>query len=386
MQKLHKIIIAGDLFPVPQNIELFKKGDINSLFGEKIIKLFKEADFSIVNFEGTITDQKEAQKKAGPIIMAPRASINGVKELGVSALALANNHTTDANHQGVEEMLNTLKDAGIDYVGCGTKQNMKKYLSLKIGSKKICIYNVSETFFNSPTDNTIGAHLYDEWIVCNEIKNLKQSHDYLVVIYHGGSEYFRYPTPIVSQRCHRMADCGADIITTQHTHCIGCEEYYHNTYILHGQGNFCFGVHRSIERQKITQKGIILEIVFDDNSIKIKKHLSSIYDNTYIRYDDIQDFSDFDSRSRRVAAGEEFSKELLETRFQDIAHIYIDAYKGKNIILKIIKKYFPSKYKKILFSSYTKKQVLLNLSTLQGDRRNEEMKLVWKYIYEKFAQ
>lgn len=33
---------------------------------------------------------------------------------------------------------------------------------------------------------------------------------------------------------------GADIITAQHTHCNGCEEWYNGTYLLYGQGNFLF--------------------------------------------------------------------------------------------------------------------------------------------------
>ena len=53
---VYKIIIAGDLFPSDGNIDLFEKGDARSLFGPEVCQLFSEADFSIVNLEGALTD------------------------------------------------------------------------------------------------------------------------------------------------------------------------------------------------------------------------------------------------------------------------------------------------------------------------------------------
>ena len=37
-----------------------------------------------------------------------------------------------------------------------------------------------------------------------------------------------------------MAKNGADVILCQHSHCIGCYEYYEGCHILYGQGNFHF--------------------------------------------------------------------------------------------------------------------------------------------------
>ena len=37
-----------------------------------------------------------------------------------------------------------------------------------------------------------------------------------------------------------MVLCGADVVLTQHSHCIGCYEEYEGGHILYGQGNFHF--------------------------------------------------------------------------------------------------------------------------------------------------
>ena len=87
-----RIIVAGDLLPSKENISLFEKGDANALYGKEICQLFSEADFSIANLEGPLTDADLAQEKDGPGIKAPKATIAGIKNLGIKAVALANNH------------------------------------------------------------------------------------------------------------------------------------------------------------------------------------------------------------------------------------------------------------------------------------------------------
>ena len=64
---MSKIIIVGDLFPTETNTPYFTKGDIKSLFGEKLIQLFKEADLTICNLEGALTDHGGICKKTGPV-------------------------------------------------------------------------------------------------------------------------------------------------------------------------------------------------------------------------------------------------------------------------------------------------------------------------------
>lgn len=46
---MKRIIIVGDLFPIKSNIESFSNGDILFLFGEKVIRLFSEADLRVCN-------------------------------------------------------------------------------------------------------------------------------------------------------------------------------------------------------------------------------------------------------------------------------------------------------------------------------------------------
>ena len=67
----HRIIIAGDLFPSAGNIHLFEMGDSQTLYGPEVCQLFSDADFSIVNLEGVLTESEDRLEKAsGPSLKA----------------------------------------------------------------------------------------------------------------------------------------------------------------------------------------------------------------------------------------------------------------------------------------------------------------------------
>lgn len=377
---MHKIVIGGDLLPSGINVSLFQKGDAKSLFGEEICNLFSEADYSLVNLEGPLTDEEKKQEKDGPSLKAPRNCAKGLKALGVKAVALANNHITDFGQKGFTDTLEVLNDEGIDYVGAGINvDKIKKFTIIDLDKIKVCIYNVSETFFNTPDDQFAGAHIYDEYIVCNEIKDLKKDCDYIIVIYHGGAEYLQYPTPLVRKRCHRMADSGADIIITQHTHCIGCEEYYKKSYILHGQGNFLFA--RQKKYPHLTKEGLLLELCFSEDSLSIFKHHVRIKDDV-IRYDNSWKIDEFKSRSNRIDDEEMIIEEYKRVKVDEIMNKYLLAAKGTSIVSRLCLKFFPNYYMNRHARSYTRKQILMNLCVVGQDRRNEDMGYVWQYLLE----
>lgn len=387
MMKETNIIVCGDLLPSGNNVELFKKGDAESLFGKEILQLFADADFSIANLEGPLTDSNIAQQKDGPCIKAPKSAIAGIKKLGVSAVALANNHITDYLQQGIDDTIDTLKGAKIGYVGIIDRNNCdyskgNKFLGLTIGGLKICIYNVSETFFNRPTKEMMGANVYDEWLVLNEIRNLKQKYDYVIVLYHGGAEFLQYPSPQTRKRFHRMAECGADFITSQHTHCIGCEEWYNGSYLLYGQGNFLFA--RQQKYLSLTKQGLITEIKLSKERLKVVNHIVNIEGNI-LRYDKDQDFTTFIERSNRVDDEEYIIDIYKKLKTEKTMRKLLLAAKGNYPLKRITKYLFPQEYRHP-DTTYNLEQMLRNYNVLQGDRLREDMYYIWQYLIENFKK
>ena len=367
MNKAHSIIIVGDLFPVPSNFSKFSEGDVSYLFGEKICDLFAQADYRICNLEGALTDNPGKCEKLGVSLYAPTTTVNAYKQLHIDCCNLANNHITDAGSNGVIDTMKTLDNAGITHLGAGEKEDaICKYVFFKAGEKKICLYNVAETIFNAPTKTQPGAHLYDEYIVCKELEALTKECDYLIVVYHGGAERYRYPTPQTKKRFHRMADCGADMVLSQHTHCVGTEEYYNGAYLLYGQGNFLF---RSFNNE-FTNTGLILELVFDNGCVRVKKHLVNAGKDT-VRYDASQDFSAFYERSEKIKDDAFVQEQFGEFAYNRIDK-YLNAYKGKKTIInRFFHRFFPKYYKKRLISSYNRSEMLMTLHSLRSEQNRE---------------
>lgn len=370
---MKKILIAGDLFPTPINESLFIKANIESLFDKKIVELFHSADISVCNLEGTLTKSNQKTKKLGPHIKASQETLKAYKKLGVSFLATANNHVTDFCQQGYIDTKNAIDEIGLHYIGSGISINdIVKSKTFNLDGYKVCFYNVAETMFNVPTKTRAGVNIYDEYVVCKDLECLKRENDLVIVLYHGGVECFPYPTLELKKRFHRMADSGADIITAQHTHCIGCEELYKNSYLLYGQGNFLF------DREHIeecTKSGLALEIkITDDNHCQVVKHLVATSEGR-IRYISNPDFSEFEERGKHIG-----DDDFLIAKFKDFAmtqkNVKTKQFVNKewydSILLKLLSKglykKFYARYRTVHFSE---RQLMRILYTVISEQQRE---------------
>ena len=362
---MESILIVGDFFPVPSNFIRFQEADVSYLLDKRLNELFHRASYRICNLEGALTDRPGRCEKTGPSLYAPTSVINAYKKLGINCCTLANNHITDAGEEGVRDTLSVLEDAGISNLGAGYLPEIKRYLFFSVGDRTICLYNVAETMYNIPTRNAPGAFLYDEYVVCRDLERLKGQSDYIIVIYHGGAEKFRYASPQTRHRFHRMVDSGADMILSQHTHCIGSEEYYKGAYLLYGQGNFLF---RSFNNE-FTDTGLVIELSLDDNGVDIKKHIIRAIDDR-VEYDENQDFTSFDERSSHYDDAEYLQKAFHEYCRKEVTQ-YLKAYKGKYPFYRFFGRFLPRLRDRYVRRGYTRNQLLLTLHSLRSEQNRE---------------
>lgn len=361
-----RVIISGDLFPTEKNSSLFSSGDVESLFGTRICDLFSDADLTICNLEGSLTDHSERCVKTGPVKVAPTSAVQAYKQLGVDYCLLANNHVTDGGHQGLLDTMGTLEDAGIGFIGAGRNESsIVRSFVKEIDGLFVGVYNVSETMFNRPSKDMAGVWLYDEYVVCKEIKELKAECDFVIVVYHGGIEKFQYPSPELRKRFHRMADNGADVVISQHTHCIGSEEYYNGSYLLYGQGDFLL----KNFAPGLTDTGLVIELVIKDGQVQINKHLVNSVDNKFVRYAERQDLTTFNERSKLL-----YDENYVFRQFQEFCdnelHLYLTAFKSPSKNIRRLKRFFPQVYKKWLFQ-YQERDLLFALHTLRSEQNRE---------------
>lgn len=235
------ILIGADIVPTQSNIDLFKAGDIESLLGSGLIECLNNADYRIFNIEAPITDIHEPIPKCGLNLQVPSACIKGLSAMRIDLVTLANNHILDQGEKGLFDTQKHLEEEGINHVGTGTNTNAarKPFVFLHNG-KKIGVFACAEHEFSIATNNSAGANPFDSLESPDDVYRLKQECDYVIVLYHGGKEFYRYPSPFLQKTCRKLIEKGANLVICQHSHCIGCEEHYNNGIIIYGQGNFIF--------------------------------------------------------------------------------------------------------------------------------------------------
>jgi hypothetical protein len=235
------IIIGGDIAPTRSNYSFFEKGDINALVDNKLLSLLHSANHRIFNLELPLSDTLKPIGKDGPNLIAPAATLNGIKLLNPTLLGLSNNHIMDHDDQGMFQTIDQLSGNNIDYVGAGKNlEAAAKPRIIESGGLKIGIYACAEYEFSIAEENKAGANPFDALESPDHIARLKSKCDYVIVLHHGGKEVYRYPSPNLKKVCRKMAEKGADLIICQHSHCIGAYENYSGCVIVYGQGNFLF--------------------------------------------------------------------------------------------------------------------------------------------------
>ena len=258
-----KILIGADICPTQTNFDLFAQADVDLLLGQRLSARLHEADYTIFNLETPLTDTLSPIAKNGPCLAALTAAIAGIKAINPHFFTLANNHILDQGPQSLQNTVALLKQAGISYSGVGKNlaQARKPYIA-HIKGVKLGIYCCAESEFSIATDTTPGVNPYDPLTSFDAVRELKAQCDLVIVLYHGGKEHYRYPSPQVQRVFHKFVACGADVVIAQHTHCIGCEEKYKGATLVYGQGNFLFD-HSDSEYWKTN---LLVALDIDENS------------------------------------------------------------------------------------------------------------------------
>lgn len=265
-----KILVAGDFCPSDRVATLVANRDYSFFDGVKDI--INCADYSIVNFECPVVEGKVSPiNKCGPSLCTERSAIEAVKYAGFDCVTLANNHFRDYGDDGCLTTLEELNRHNIDYVGGGANiYEAQRVLYKEIAGQKIAILNFCENEFSIATENTAGSAPLDIVDNYHQIITARKNADLVLVIVHGGHEYYQLPSPRMKKIYRFFLELGADAVVNHHQHCFSGYEYYNGKPIVYGLGNLCFD--ESGNRNRIWNEGYCVEIDFRDHSTQIILH------------------------------------------------------------------------------------------------------------------
>src|SRR5690625_2116079 len=259
-----KILISGDLV-------ISQLHDASKIIGSSLIEYFEHSDINIVNLEAPVTNSESKILKTGPNLKSHEEStLQALNKLKISVASLANNHILDYGAQGVSDTIQFCQKHGIQTVGAGDhleEASRTLFLDTEIGI--IAILNFAENEWASATTTSAGAHPMDIIDNSRKIQEARAKADYVIVIVHGGHEYYNLPSPRMEKQYRFYADQGADLVVGHHTHCISGHETYNGVPIFYSVGNFLF-TKNSIRDEWYT--GLVLEVEITDSGLHTQLH------------------------------------------------------------------------------------------------------------------
>lgn len=303
-----KLYIGADLVPTPKTEQSFIDKDGKAAFGG-ILDIVKDGDAFIVNLECALTRSENAIRKYGPNLKADPLCADGLKAFGVTDVMLANNHVFDFGVEGLTDTQKNLERVGLPYTGVGENDtDSRKIYYIERAGKKVAIVNVCEHEYTYALPDRMGTNPYDPYLTMHDIREAKKNAEYVVVVYHGGKEHCRYPSPRLRLLAREMVENGACAVIAQHSHCIGCYEEYEGGHIVYGQGNFHFVKEEYSKTNPGWRTALLIELELGEK-VEMKFHPITTTDTG-------MDVATGEEKAEILRAFEERNEELTDGRWQ----------------------------------------------------------------------
>ena len=194
-------------------------------FLKNVRSIFEEDDLTIVNMEGTLTEETTRVDKQFAFKGDPEY-VKIMTSSSVEAANVANNHSHDYGEKSFQDTVQTLEENGIKTFG------YDDVAVLEVKGIRVGMFGIYE----------LDDHLERIPQVKQDIAKLKdQNVDIIVAVFHWSNELVTVPDENQVTLAHLAIDEGADVVVGHHPHVVqGIDEYKGKT-IAYSLGNFCFG-------------------------------------------------------------------------------------------------------------------------------------------------
>lgn len=235
---------------------------ISDFIDPVLVGRMKAADILFVNNEFAFSDRGQKQGKKYTFRANP-SNVSVLKELGVDAVSIANNHIYDYKTDAMLDTITTLKGANIACVGAGENiAQAKRAAYFRINGKTIAFVAAgrTESWLNTPAATSSKPGILDAYgsdNCINAIKAAAAKSDFVFVYVHWGTENTNNTSGEQLTEGKRYIDAGAHAVIGAHPHVLQGMDFYKGRFIAYSLGNFWFNL-------KSLQSGY-LELVIDEN-------------------------------------------------------------------------------------------------------------------------
>lgn len=217
--------------------------------------LLAASDFNILNLETPLTHVREKPfvGKGYYHYSHPEIATRAMKQYGVHAVSLANNHTLDYGEQALHETCEALENYGIKAFGAGeslssASEPLTRKFSLGESQFELVVFglfeyrkNYDQEYHFYAEEDRPGTCPIDLKKLAEDIQSVRKRipHAYIVVFPHWGENYV-WRSDKQKELGRGMINAGANLVVGHGAHCLQEFEQYREGWIFYSIGNFLF--------------------------------------------------------------------------------------------------------------------------------------------------
>lgn len=231
----------------------------------KILPVFKENDFSVLNLETTITHNENPLNGKVYVFNSDEENLKILRKMNLGLAILGNNHTMDMGDVGLKDTMVKLNRGGIPSIGAG--MNMEDATSpyfQEIEGIKFAFVSFSDVGFREMFSRNGSPGVAPLYMATRVIRLIKNKVDHVIVNIHWGKEYRSMPEKDQIRVARSLITNGASAIIGHHPHVPQGMEFYRNGVIFYSLGNFIFG---SVNQQQVDN--MVVQLLFHQDSKKL---------------------------------------------------------------------------------------------------------------------
>lgn len=292
-------ILFDDEYATMANLKN-RGGAIESSISEAMLSCMRDVDIMMVNNEFPYTDRGTPTEGKTFTFRADTSTVSYLEDMGIDIVSLANNHSYDFGEAGLLDSLDTLKGAGMPYVGAGRNlEEASKPVYFIAGDIKIAIISATQIErLDNPdtkgaTDTAPGVfRCLNPARLCEAVSAAKQNSDFVIVFIHWGTENVAELDWAQLDQAPKIVDAGADLIIGAHPHCLQGIQYFGDVPVFYSLGNFWFNsktldtgmVQVDISKEGISdlrfipaiQSGCRTDLAYDAEKERILSYIQSL--------------------------------------------------------------------------------------------------------------
>ncbi len=204
--------------------------------------------FTMANLETALTERGTPIAGKTYTFRAAPSALTFLKDLGVDAVSMANNHAADFGSVGLQDTLAAKASGVLPIVGLGTNiEDALTPLTVDIGGVRTAIFATSD--LNDETSSQFSATATRPGIVSTNgtagaaalaaaVTRAKADHELVIVFPHWGTETQTCPNDSQRRNAKALAAAGADIVVGGHAHRVQGSGWSGTTFVGYGLGNF----------------------------------------------------------------------------------------------------------------------------------------------------